>query len=90
MLASFIGIDGYVERNIGRLVARQDGPAFIDQNFRCGAARAIIRFAEPSVIDRLRVLRQEARSAIAGGSATLDAFLFHITFDCPAPAFTVI
>ena len=71
VLASAIGIDGTVERNIRRLVAGHDFSSGVDRQGR----RDLLEFLDfpgPAVIDRFKTVRFEPPGAVASRTAALS------------------
>src|SRR5487761_2155997 len=88
MLAALVGIDRLDERNIGRIVAADDGARLGKRHF--GARTALFPIlAFPAVVESLALLALEAALPIVRGAASLDRdrdgarrarFRLHIAF----------
>jgi hypothetical protein len=69
MLASPIRIDGLVERNVGRIVVRDDRAALLDTHR--GPERRDLLFGSPAIVVRITIQPLEPALGIRNGAAAL-------------------
>jgi hypothetical protein len=75
VLAASVGVDGEIERNVGRVVARQDAARGLldDLRARCGALlQRRLRQRPPAVVEALAVKALEAGSQVVRCPAALE------------------
>ena len=71
MLAAAIGVDRTVERDVGGIVARDDGLGGVDGIERVALGRLLVGRA-PAVVERLALLGLEAAGHVASGAAAFQ------------------
>ena len=75
VFTALVRIDRSLERDVGRVVARNDGPRVLDRDDclqRCRLVALVERRRAPAIIDRLARITTEAVAGIERGAATLD------------------